>query len=636
MYLCRKMDFLKNLNKEQLKAVKTVDTPLLISAGAGSGKTRVITYKIAYLIHKLKLPPYSILGLTFTNKAADEMKRRIANFKNNKENLWISTFHSLCTRILRKELNSNFIIIDQGDKNSILKKIIKENNLDKDVYNTKMLGSAISRFKNNRIDYKNNDGDLTDIMKNVFNIYRKYEKLKGTQHYFDFDDLLIETIKLFYKDKNILEKYRKRFQYILVDEFQDTNQSQYELVYLLGYDKKNITIVGDPDQSIYSWRGASIENFNRFKKDFKKYRIIKLEQNYRSANNILQAAASMIKHNSSYDNKVLWSKRKKGSKIKVLSCISIHDESDFIINQIKKFNKEGAKYKDIAVFCRTNYYYQNLEFKLQENNVPYKIIGGLKFFEKYEIKILLAYLKFLHNKDDIISLMKIINCPTRGIGKSTIDKINETANRERKSNWEILCNIENYGFKKNDNIKNFVSLIKDLQNIKKERDLLSLCALLVNKIEFREYLERFPEFEIRVNNVDELLNDVKTFIKDDRDLKLEDYINRISLLSEIDDFHSEEDFIHIITIHNAKGLEFKNVFIIGLQEGMFPHYKVLEDVDSDIKLEEERRLFYVGLTRAKDIIYLIHPQTYNFFGNNRITDASRFLSEIDKEYIELL
>lgn len=630
------MDFLKNLNKEQLKAVKTVDTPLLISAGAGSGKTRVITYKIAYLIHELKLPSHSILGLTFTNKAADEMKRRITNFKNNKENLWISTFHSLCTRILRRELNNNFIIIDQSDKNSILKKIIKENNLDKDVYDIKMLGSTISRFKNNRIDHNNNDGDLTDIMKNVFNIYRKYEKLKGRQHYFDFDDLLIETIKLFYKDKNILEKYRKRFQYILVDEFQDTNQSQYELIYLLGYDKKNITIVGDPDQSIYSWRGASIENFNRFKKDFKKCRIIKLEQNYRSANNILQAATSMIKHNSSYDNKVLWSKRKKGAKIKVFSCISIHDESDFIINQINEFKKEGAKYKDIAVFCRTNYYYQNLEFKLQENNVPYKIIGGLKFFEKYEIKILLAYLRFLYNKDDVISLMKIINCPARGIGKSTIDKINETANRERKNIWEILCSIENYGFKKIDNIKNFVSLIKDLQYIKEERDLLSLCALLVNKIKFREYLEKFPEFEIRVNNVDELLNDVKTFIKDDRNLKLEDYINRISLLSEIDDFHSGEDFIHIITIHNAKGMEFKNVFIIGLQEGMFPHYKVLEDMDSDIKLEEERRLFYVGLTRAKDIVYLIHPQTYNFFGNNRITDASRFLSDIDKEYIELL
>lgn len=636
------MDFLKKLNKEQLKAVETFDVPLLISAGAGSGKTRVITYKIAYLIHKLNISPDYILGLAFTNKASQEMKKRIRQFLHNKKlNLWINTFHSMCTIILRKELRSNFIIIDENDKKGILREIVKELNLDKDIYNINLINNTISRFKTLKIPYTNPNytDDVTETLKDIFNIYKQYEELKKKQNYFDFDDLLIKTIQLFYQNKHILEKYRKKFQYILVDEFQDTNEFQYNLIYLLGYDKKNITIVGDPDQSIYSWRGACIDNFKNFLKDFKNCRTIKLEQNYRSTNNILKAAASVIQVNSSYDNKILWSKKKKGKKVQIFTCPTIEDESDFLVHKIKELRKDGYKFKDIAFFCRTNYYYQNLEFALRTYNIPYKIIGGLKFFEKYEIKNLLAYLKFLNNPKDTVSLLRIINCPSRGIGKMTVDRLKQISLQENKDLYYVLVNYERFNIKKNNALLNFISLINDFQLMKKKRDLNGLASGIIKRINYIEYLKKFPEYEIRLNNVDEFLNDIKDFVKLNKELILKDYINKVSLLSdidEIDEFKENEEYVHIITIHNAKGLEFKVVFIIGMQEGMFPHYKVLQSKDSNNSMEEERRLFYVGLTRAEEEVYLTNPQYYRFFGKEKVTYTSRFISEINPEYVEYI
>lgn len=630
------MDYSKLLNKEQIKAVTTVDVPLLISAGAGSGKTRVITYKIAYLIQELHKNPYHILALSFTNKSANEMKNRIEAFIHNKNSgLRINTFHSLCTYILRRELSDSFIIIDEDDKKGLMKDIIKRLDLDKDIYNVSLVNQTISRYKNLNIRYdqKNLNKHKIDTLDMIMDLYKNYEELKQKQGYFDFDDLLIKTIHLFYDNKEILQKYRKKYQYILVDEFQDTNEFQYNLVYLLGYDKKNITIVGDPDQSIYSWRGASIKNFSKFQKDFFNHQKIKLEQNYRSTNNILSGATSVIKYNSSYDEKVLWSRKRSGEKLKVFSGISIDQESEYIIEQIESLIKNGYHYRDIALFCRTNYYYQNLEFQLRECDIPYRIIGGLKFFEKYEIKIIMAYLRFLYNPNDLISLLRIINTPNRGIGKQTIEKIRQISQREGRSFYNILETIEQYDIKK-DPINDFVKMIKEFITLKNESDPFHLTAYIINRIDYKGYLEKFPEYEIRHNNIDQFLKDIKGYVHTEQEPSLEGYIYRISLLSEVDDLKEKEDYIHIITIHNAKGLEFKVVFIIGLQEGMFPHYRVLESDDCQNDIEEERRLFYVGLTRAKELVYLTNPQMFSFFGRNKVVEQSRFVREIDPQFCE--
>jgi len=632
------VDFSKELNKEQLKAVETFDTPLFISAGAGTGKTRVITYKIAYLLQKLKKDPCNILALAFSNKAADEMKKRVIRFSENKKpDLWISTFHSLCTVILRREHPEDFIIIDDSDKNSILKDIIKGMELDTNIYNASLVNSTISKLKNLRIphDRKSTVDPEHHGLEKIFAIYEKYEELKIRQNYFDFDDLLIRAIQLFYKDRNVLDKYRERFRYILVDEFQDTNEFQYELVYLLGYDKKNITIVGDPDQSIYSWRGASINNFTKFRNDFKNPLIIKLEQNYRSVNNILKAATSVIRLNSSHDKKILWSARANGEKVKAFTCPDIAQESAFVIEQINELKNEGYRYRDVALFCRTNYYYQNLEFAMREANIPYRIIGGLKFFEKVEIKNLLAYLKFINNQNDAMSLLRIINFPPRGIGKQTVDTIVETAAQKKTGLYKLLLSDHLDDHKRRDQLDLFTDLIQELIEKKNKMDLLELVTHLIKRTEYLEYLKKFPEYEIRLNNVNEFLKDIRDFMKQNKTgATLEEYIFRISLMTQIDELHEKEDDVHVITIHNAKGLEFKAVFIIGLQEGMFPHYRILRSEDYQTQIEEERRLFYVGLTRAKERVYLTGPQLFSFFGNNRIVDTSRFISEINPEFIE--
>ncbi len=636
------MDILKELNPQQQEAVQTVNVPLLISAGAGSGKTRVITYKIIYLIKELKITPYHILGVTFTNKAADEMYRRVSHLLHQKKiNLWISTFHSLCSYILKKEWKSPFIIIDENDKKSIIKEKVVQKDLDLDIYVPSVISSLISKLKNNKISSENKRSDFVPEEYNAFfEIYGEYEEYKQNNQYFDFDDLLINTLRLFYLNKSILDIYKNRFQHILVDEFQDTNDLQYELIYLLGFEKKNITIVGDPDQSIYSWRGASVYNFQRFKQDFKDYKIIKLEQNYRSTNNILKAASSLITHNTSYDQKNLWSDKKEGEKIKIFSGSFIEDESNFIVNTIMELKEKSCPYREIAIFCRTNYYYENLEFALREKNIPYKIIGGVKFFERLEIKNLMAYFKFLINFKDEISLLKIINIPNRGLGRQTIEKLKILALQRKTSLFTLLQEIDQYDILENKRriIKDFVHLIQKLSKQKEKMSIVDFSKYLIKQIHYGDYLEKFPEFEVRMNNVDEFLKDINEFYNKYKQVTLQDYIDKISLISEIDKLDESEDKVNIITIHNAKGLEFPVVFIIGLHEGMFPHYKVLQSQHVDRDMEEERRLFYVGITRTKELLYLTYCQTQRLLYQSKVkvTRGSLFLSEIPEKYKKYL
>lgn len=635
------MDLLKDLNTAQVNAVQLIDKPLLISAGAGSGKTRVITYKIAYLIHEIKVKPFQILGVTFTNKAANEVLRRVSSLTGiNSFNLNISTFHSFCTKVLKQELDFPFIIIDENDKRGLISTLIEEMKLDKDIYDRNLIASTISKFKMKKIHYNNSisANDMPEKLDKLLTLYKNYEEYKEKQKYFDFDDLLIFTLKYFYKNKEILNKYKNKFQYILVDEFQDTNDIQYELVYALGYGKKNITIVGDPDQSIYSWRGASPQNFKRFLEDFKGCVIIKLEQNYRSTNNILQSATNVIAHNSTYDNKKLWSEKEAGEKLKLFSGINCDDESRFVVEKIEHLLSNGYKPGEIAIFCRTNYYYQNLEFFLREYNIPYQIIGGLKFFERQEIKNLIVYLRFLVNINDEISLLKIVNISIDGIGKKSIENLKRLANKNNLGLYELMKKIDQFDFYKNKipKIKNFVQIMEKLLKAKDKLNLTDFMDYLLEQTQYQKYLEKFPEFENRLNNIEEFIDDIIDFDKKYPGATIKDYIDKISLYSDIDKLDEESEKINIITIHNAKGLEFKVVFIIGLQEGMFPHYKVLNSDFYDKDIEEERRLFYVGITRAKEKLFLSNIQTNQFFNRRGLKSvyASRFLSEIPSKYIE--
>lgn len=630
------------LNEMQEEAVRTFDTPLLVSAGAGSGKTRVITCKIASLIRDRNIPPGRILGVTFTNKAAEEMTARIrVLLEESLPGLWLGTFHSFCSRLLKIETEEPFIIIDENDKKSVLMEIIRDLSLDPEIYGPYAVSSIISRLKNRLIPPDRREAFLeSEELKGIFTLYGAYEDYKKKCSYYDFDDLLINALRLLGNRRETLEKYREKFSCILADEFQDTNTLQYELIRFLGHGKSSITVVGDPDQSIYSWRGADPSNFQRFLRDFPGCRVIKLEQNYRSHNIILEAATSVIRHNSSYDGKKLWSAKDGGERIKVFSAPFISDESAFVAEHIRELAGNGRAFRDMAVFCRTNYYYENLEFALREAQIPYRIIGGVKFFDRLEIRNIIAYLKFLNNFNDDLSLIRILNTPGRGIGARSVEKLKQSARKEQKPLVRILDRAGKAIFTKarQKTIKEFIALMKELAGEQKGRRPDAFLELLLDRIGYDAYLEKFPESDLRRNNVRELVRDAAAFGARFPKAATADYLDRISLFSEIDALDEKEDRVNIITIHNAKGLEFPVVFMIGLFNGQFPHYRVLTGEDPARGIEEERRLFYVGLTRARELIYLTGCQTQTGYDGRsaRVTRPSQFLSEIPEKYIEYL
>ena len=586
---------LDTLNETQLEAVKITDGPLLILAGPGSGKTRVITYKIAYLLEQEKAKPWEVLAITFTNKAAKEMKERLHNLiEEDIKGMQISTFHSFGLRVIKEYydffgLDRTFTIIDESDSISLIKKIIKELNLDEKKYIPRAIKNKISGAKNELL---NPEGfkvfARTPYDEDVVKIYKKYEEKLKRNSSVDFDDLLMLPIELFRKDKEALEHYQNRYKYVFIDEYQDTNEAQYLLSKMISDKYKNICVVGDESQSIYSWRGANYKNILNFEKDYKNAKVILLEQNYRSTKTILEAANSVIKNNKEKKDKHLWTLNGKGSKIKYLRCYDEKDEILNIINTIKKFKSEGIPYKEMVVLYRTNAQSQSIERGFIENTIPYKVVGSYAYFNRKEIKDLVAYLRLINNEKDDVSLIRAMNAPKRGIGAKTIEKLELNANENNVSIFDSITSGKELAFK---------NLILDIKEKMKDKSFVDLVELVLDESGLKdEYKEKTIENESRLENLEEFKSIARNFEDYNPGATLEEFLIEISLISDVKEASDCDEVVTLMTMHAVKGLEFDVVFITGLEEGLFPHSNSMFD---ESELEEERRLFYVAITRAK-------------------------------------
>jgi len=641
----------KHLNSAQLTAVKSINNPLLVIAGAGSGKTRVLTYKISYLIREIGVDPFNILAITFTNKAAKEMKKRVVELVGKiGEVMWVSTFHSFCARILRYEIyhkgiSSNFVIYDDSDQVSLTAKCLSELNIDSKRFLPRAVHSVISDAKNRLINSENYIENATDYYeKTVARVYPLYQQKLIKANAVDFDDLLMYTAEIFKEYPEIKEKYQEKFRYILVDEFQDTNIAQNEIVLLLAQKYKNVYVVGDDDQSIYSWRGAEIENIIGFDKNFKDTKIIKLEQNYRSTKKILDAANSLILHNESRKNKKLWTENIEGDLISRYTAADEKEEASFVISEIKKLTESGnKKYRDFAVFYRTNAQSRAVEEQLIKEGIPYKIYGGLRFYDRREIKDMLAYLKLISNPKDIISLLRIVNVPGRKIGKATLTAVEKFAAENKITFVEAFyrnSEIKFLGQALQKRIDNFIEMMGNFRS-----DASKGCEIykLLEKIwtDTGYMLQLKNEYTIDAENRQENLKELLTVTKE-YDLKaketgqdagisvLEGFLEEISLITDIDNYDTGSDAVVLMTLHNAKGLEYPVVFIIGMEDGIFPHSRSMESI---AELEEERRLCYVGITRAQEKVFLVCAVSRSIFGNTSYRNVSRFLKEIPKNLV---
>ncbi|MCX8531613.1 ATP-dependent helicase [Chryseobacterium luquanense] len=655
------MDYLKGLNESQYEAVTTLQGPLMVLAGAGSGKTRVLTMRIAHLITN-GIDPFNILSLTFTNKAAKEMKERIAKVvgPSNAKSLWMGTFHSVFARILRSEAHylgypSNFTIYDQQDALNVLKKSIKDLNIDGDLYKPKKVLSRISNYKNNLITvraYENNpeliEADEKANMKFMGKIYKKYVEECFKNGSMDFDDLLLKTNELLTRFPEVLAKYQDRFRYILVDEYQDTNHSQYLIVKALASKFENICVVGDDAQSIYSFRGANIYNILNFKKDYPEAVTVSLEQNYRSTQNIVNAANVVIAKNLQQFKKNVFSENEVGEKIKVYRSLSDADEANFVAGNIWELhNREQRKFNNFAILYRTNSQTRAFEDALRRKNIPYKVYGGLSFYQRKEVKDLLGYLRLLVNENDSEALMRIINFPTRGIGETTQNKLIVFADSQNLSVAKVLDNLPIYaphlGFNNGviTKLSDFWSMIKAFQVLLKTETAYNVAMEVAKRSGLIKFLkdDQTPEGISRVENVQELMNSMQGFIEEqiqleDGDPSLPNFLENIALSADTQDKkNGDEDMVSLMTIHLSKGLEFPVVHLVGLEENLFPSFMSSATRED---LEEERRLFYVALTRAEKQAFFSYAVSRFQWG--KITDAepSRFLSEVDEEYIEFL
>lgn len=638
---------LDTLNDRQKEAVLTTEGPLLVLAGAGSGKTRVLTYRIAYLIEEKGIKPENILAITFTNKAANEMKERIEKLIGGKaQNMWIGTFHSICVRILRRNIDRigysrNFVIFDTTDQKTLIKDCIKELNLNEEFYEPKAILSFISSQKDKLIDadtyMRDNYGDFRERNKAL--IYSLYQKKLKENNALDFDDLIFKTIDLFRKNPDVLNDYQERFKYILVDEYQDTNRAQYELIRLLSRKYMNICVVGDDDQSIYKFRGADIRNILEFEKDFPDTKVIKLEQNYRSTKTILEAANHVINNNYGRKSKRLWTENDGGTLIKLYRGYNEHDEANFIANKInEKIKNEGLKFSDFAVLYRTNAQSRVIEEALIKSNIPYKIVGGLKFYDRKEIKDIIAYLRLIQNPVDNISLKRIINVPKRGIGSKTIEKIEAYCQKTGESLYSAILDAEDIpGLSQRAiaNINKFTTLINKFIAMK---EILGVRGLIENVIDSIGYIEELKkentiEAESRIENIKEFISVAIDFEQKSEENTLEEFLASISLLSDIDNVEDEGNAVLLMTLHSAKGLEFPVVFLAGMEERIFPLSRALEN---DEELEEERRLCYVGITRAMKTLYMTYATERTLYGHTMYNAASRFINEIPEYLVENL
>ena len=636
-------DILKGLNDKQYEAVVNTEGPCLVIAGAGSGKTKVLTHKIAYLIGEKQVKPWNILAITFTNKAANEMKERIGNLVGDvAADIWMGTFHSICVRILRRFIDrigfdSSFIIFDTSDQRTLVKACIKSIGLDDKMFTDRSVLSEISNAKNEMLEPDQYtvraNGDFRK--EKIALVYEMYQKRLKENNAIDFDDIINYTIKILMENPDILEYYSDKFHYVLVDEYQDTNKAQFTLVTMLASKNGNITVVGDNDQGIYSFRGADISNILNFERDFPGTKIIKLEQNYRCTGNILKAANAVIKNNEVTYKKELWTENEVGNLPAVYSAKNEYDEGTYIAQQIEHLRREEYyKYSDFAILYRMNTQSRAIEEILRRESIPYKIIGGLKFYERKEIKDIISYLRLIQNPSDNLSLKRIINEPKRGIGKTSLDKIEELSINSGVPMYEIIKNAEQYGLNRVFlNSREFVNAIEELRAKKDDIKISDLIKETLKRSGYTQALENENtiEAENRIENLDEFLTVAIEFEDESADNKLSDFLEGITLSSDIDNMEEAEETVTLMTLHSAKGLEFPVVFLVGMEEGIFPGYK---SIGEPKELEEERRLCYVGITRAKEHLFLTCSKQRTIFGSTSCNQVSRFLREIPSDLLD--
>jgi len=648
---------LKDLNDCQKKAVQNTEGPLLILAGAGSGKTRVLTHRIAYILKKRLAYPNEILAVTFTNKAAGEMKERVVNLakhlnksKSKKDVTYnfpfVGTFHSICVKILRRDghnisIDSNFSIYDVDDQISAIKQSMKELHLNSKEYNPKTIHTYISGAKNELIDsevYKNiSRGHFQDA---VSVVYPKYQSILKNNNALDFDDLLVKTVELFKSNQEVLKKYQNLFKYVLVDEYQDTNKVQYVLVNLLADQSRNICVVGDDDQAIYSWRGATIKNILSFEEDYPEANIVKLEQNYRSTKKILDAAFEVIRHNSSRKPKKLWTEKNDGDKIKIFTAQNEREEAKFVAGKIQELIENGADLNEIAILYRTNAQSRTIEEEMLFCSIPYQIYGNISFYQRKEIKDTLAYLRIIYNPKDDVSLLRIINTPSRKIGAITVSDLKQLAKNKELSIGELLLEAEDEVFTNITNskhIERFVKLIRVIKSSLKKVKFTEYIEYVLEKSGYLKWLDDdTPENEARVENIRELLSVAGKYDELDGEIALNEFLSEVSLIEEQQvkaQSKKDKNRVKLMTMHSAKGLEFENVFIIGMEEGLFPHSRSYTDPE---EMEEERRLAYVGITRAKKRLFLTNAESRYYFGSCQSNIPSRFLEDIPENLIDFL
>lgn len=635
------MSLLNNVTDKQREAITHVDGPLLVVAGAGSGKTRVITRRIGYLMSQ-GINPYNILAITFTNKAAEEMCERVKQFSAHK-GLWVSTFHKMCSRILRNNIDRlgysrNFSIYDTADQLNRIKSILAELQLDATQWKPRAIASSISNAKNKLIGHETFASAASGYYnRQVAQIYAKYQALLKADNALDFDDLLVKTTELFKTHPDILEMHQDKFRFILVDEYQDTNYAQYTITRLLANRYKNICVTGDPDQSIYGWRGADIRNIMDFEKDYPDAKVVLLEQNYRSTKHILHAASSIIQQNKYRKQKDLWTENMLGEKIKEVFCENEHGEADEIARLIRALSDEGTKYSDIAIFYRTNAQSRVMEVSLRNRSIPYTIIGGVEFYQRKEIKDVLSYLRLCINPHDEVALERTINTPSRGIGDTTVKKLSDWAAAQGTTLFHALQQIDSIPEIKGKtalSIKRFAELISHLQQQPKS-PVEAIIKRVIDETNYLAFLREPGEKEAkdRIANVEELVNAAYEYDMNYSEGTLQGFLEEVALVSAVDDMEGDVEGVTLMTLHTAKGLEFPVVFITGMEEGLLPHS---ESRDSDDEIEEERRLCYVGITRAMKELFLTHAKRRTRYGEMTSCVPSRFLDEIPNEILETI
>lgn len=637
------MNYLDKLNPQQREAALYTEGPLLILAGAGSGKTSTMTHRIAYLIREKGVSPYQILAVTFTNKAAGEMRDRVEALIGSGVNMWILTFHSACLRVLRKHAGllgyePGFVVYDPTDQKVAMKNIVKEMNVQDKRYTPAYFLSIISDCKEKAIGPEDflaqNGNDLKSQL--IYRAYSAYEEMLKKNNAMDFDDLLLNAVKVFEKDEAALLEYQNRFRYIMVDEYQDTNQIQYKFVKMLAQAHNNICVVGDDDQCIYQWRGADIRNILEFEKDFKNAKVVKLEQNYRSTANILAAAHSVIEKNRNRKDKKLWTKGDAGNKIVYFRADDERDEARYVAQEIDRMKDSSHLYSDFAILYRTNAQSRTFEEALSRRDIPYRVLGGLRYYDRKEIKDLISYMRLVQNPADDLALLRVINEPKRGIGAKTIEKLQALAKVREVSLLQVLMDKEVVGSFSAKASKGISDLVKMIREYSEEKDNLRVSDIYDGMLVKSGYLKMLEdqntlEAEGRIENLMEFKSVIFDYEKDDMQLSLEEFMERIALMAEVDNHDENENAVVLMTMHSAKGLEFPFVFMPGMEDGLFPGWRTFDREDG---LEEERRLCYVGMTRAKERLWLTGASVRTLYGKTDYTRESQFLREIDKRLID--